>query len=112
MAVRLAKGKRQLNRKARLLLLTGKLMHAGQPASPAAKISHSPVLLSHVASCITSYSTSQNVKDYSYNTATCIPPFPHPSPPPLCQNELQPLHCCVSSTCTCVQTPTVAISLS
>jgi len=82
MAVRLAGGKRQLSRKARLLLLTGKLMHAGQPASPAPKTSHSPVLLNHLVACITSGFTSQTVRDYSYNTATC-PPLPPLSPTPL-----------------------------
>ena len=82
MAVRLAGGKRQLSRKARLLLLTGKLMHAGQPASPVVKTSHSPVLSNQLVSCITSGFTSRlGCEDCQrlqlHNTATCFlpPPF-------------------------------------
>ena len=59
--------------------------HARRSAClPAPKTSHPPLLSSHLASCITSGSTFQTVKDYSYNTATCTPPpplIPRPSPP-------------------------------
>ena len=40
------------------------------------------------------------------------PPHPATLTTPLCQSEFRSLHCFVSSTWTCVQTPPVAISLS
>ena len=125
MAVRLAGGKRQLNRKARLLLLTGKLMHAGQPASPAPKTSHSPVLsigkfqtiLSHesqVASHPRLSRTTATQHSYLHSPPPPPPPPPPPTPPPLPPppSPSPPHPCPVPPLCVRVSySPCIALSL-